>query len=371
MERSRLRKPQPVGELRYPFDEPPRPGECLTVAPGVQWLRMPLPGALDHINVWLIDEHDGLAIVDTGVRSFESAALWEHMLDPPALRKPRRVLLTHRHADHAGMAGWLASRYGCELWMTNDEYLAARMALWECQAPPSPAVSMFYRRAGWEADALAHYRERHGYYADYMFNLPSQYYRLQDGQVLRIGDHDWTVITGGGHSVEHACLYCPSLRLLIAGDQVLPRISSNVSVMPQEPDANPLAQRIDALQHLRRSVPADVLVLPSHNDCFHGLHVRIDQLLRGQERALQRLREALAKPRRVIDVFRALFARHIASRSSEYTLATGEALACLNYLIARGEVCRERRCGGTHWYRLTHEAATGAPGHPSHERKPA
>jgi glyoxylase-like metal-dependent hydrolase (beta-lactamase superfamily II) len=174
-----------------------------------------------------------------------------------------------------------------------------------------------------------------------------------DGDTVRIGRHDWRVIVGTGHSPEHACLYCAELKLLISGDQVLPRISSNVSVHPTEPDANPMHDWLESLAKLKREVPDEVLVLPSHNECFRGLHARLDYLAASQLRTLDRLRKSLKERKRAIDTFGTLFARSIDESSpSLLGMATGESLACLNYLLQRGEAVAEPDNSGVYWYEL-------------------
>lgn len=338
--------------VSYPLDLPRR-GESVEVAPGVRWIRLPLPYRLNHINVWALDDGDGWTLVDTGSRTEENVAVWEELTSRAPLDRPlQRVLVTHMHPDHIGMAGWLTRRYGVKLWMTALEYLSCR-ALTGDSNREAPADALdFYRQAGWGAAALEGYRARFGNFGRHVHALPDSYTRLSDGQRVRIGAHDWEVVVGSGHSPEHACLYCPDLRLLISGDQVLPKISSNVSVHPMEPDADPMAEWLASLDRVQARVPDDVLVLPAHNDCFHGLHARIEQLRKGQEEALQRLRDALAQPRRVVDVFEALFRRPIAqSDASQLGLATGEAVACLNYLLRRGEAVKVSR-DGVAWYSL-------------------
>jgi len=219
------------------------------------------------------------------------------------------------------------------------------------EAPPD-AID-FYHRAGWGPAAIEAYRARFGNFGKHIHPLPDSFRRLEDGQELMIGQHAWRVIIGTGHSPAHACLYCPALKLLISGDQVLPRISSNVSVYPTEPDADPMRGWLESLAKVRREVPDDVLVLPAHNECFRGLHARIDALARGQERSLDRLRRSLREPRRAIDVFGALFARPIGETDMPLLgMATGESLACLNYLLWRGDAVGTADADGVMWYRM-------------------
>lgn len=237
--------------------------------------------------------------------------------------------------------------------MTRLEYLTCRVMVSDTgREAPNDAID-FYRRAGWSPAAIETYGARFGNFGKHIHALPDSYRRLHDGEELRIGANTWRVVVGSGHSPEHACLYCPALKVLISGDQILPRISSNVSVHPTEPDADPMGNWLASLAKLRREVPDDVLVLPAHNECFRGLHARIDALERGQETSLQRLRRSLNEPKRVIDVFGALFARPIAEADVPLLgMATGEAVACLNYLMHRGELSRSLDSSAVAWYRL-------------------
>ena len=348
--RERLEKPT----LTYPFEAPPEPGQVLEVAPGVVWMRMPLPMTLNHINVWGLADENGWAVVDTGMRTDETLAAWRTLFASSAEQRPlTRVFATHMHPDHIGMAGWLTRKFNCRLWMTRMEYLNCRVLTADSgREAPADAV-LFYRQAGWGDAAIENYQARFGNFGKYIHALPESYRRMVDGEEIQIGAHSWRVIVGTGHSPEHACLYCAELKLLISGDQVLPRISSNVSVHPTEPDADPMREWLESLAKVKQEVPDDVLVLPSHNDCFRGLHARLDYLAASQHRTLDRLRKTLQDPCRAVEVFVALFGRAIDETDGGLlNLATGESLACLNYLMHRNEAMRTIDAHGVAWYQM-------------------
>ena len=351
--------------LTYPCGSPPQTGEVREVAPGVLWLRVPLPFTLNHINLWAVADEDaqgrGWAIVDTGTQTPEVLAAWRSLIAPDGPlaatsqgARLTRVFVTHMHPDHAGMAGWLTRKFGCRLWMTRLEYLTCRtLAADTGREAPVDAIR-FYQETGWPDEALDVYRARFGGFGRYLHTLPDSYRRMTDGESIRIGANDWRVAIGRGHSPEHACLVCDSLGLMISGDQILPRISSNVSVFPTEPEADPLSDWMTSIAHLRATLDADLLVLPAHGEPFRGVHARLDRLADGHTRGLSRLREAIVEPRRAIDVFGALFARPIDDNDHLLGLATGESLAHLNYLVARGEAVRELGADGIRRYRLAH-----------------
>jgi glyoxylase-like metal-dependent hydrolase (beta-lactamase superfamily II) len=327
--------------LQYPFGREidPPPGEPQAIADGVYWVRFPMPMSLDHINLWLLEDGPGWTIVDTCLALPRAKALWEQLFEGFMAGRPvTRVICTHMHPDHVGLAGWICERFDCALWMSLAEYLTCRTLVADTGREAPQVALDFYRRAGYTEAQLENYRQRFGFFGKAVSPLPDSYRRLLDMETLSIGGRYWQVVMGSGHSPEHACLYCPSLKLLIAGDQVLPRITPNVSVFPTEPEGDPLKAWLYSSGRLRERLPEDLLVLPSHEAPFLGLHTRLSQIIDGHQRDLEKLITHLAEPRRAVDCFAALFNREIGDR--DLGLATGETLAHLNCLLGQRRIRR-------------------------------
>jgi len=268
----------------------------------------------------------------------------------------RRVICTHMHPDHVGLAGWLCEKTGAPLLMSRLEYVTGRMLVADTGRPAPIEGEIFYRAAGWDQAQVARYRDGFGMFGKGVHPLPQSYQRLSEGDDIVIGDDVWRIVVGAGHSPEHVCLWRQSDDVLIAGDQILPRISSNVSVFPTEPGADPLADWLGSLERLRALLPGDALILPGHGEPFRGVTTRIDALLRGHQVSLTRLERALRQPRRAIDVFGSLFARPV--EEDALGMATGESLAHLNHLVAQGLARRERDADGVDWWTATQTEKT-------------
>ena len=337
--------------LQYPWGRraDPAPGEPQRIAEGVYWVRFSMPMSLDHINLWLLEDGDGWTVVDTCLNIPSARKTWESLFDGFMQGKPiTRVICTHMHPDHVGLAGWLCERFDCDLWMSRSEYLMCRYLVADT-GRPAPRVALdFYHSAGYNEEQLEHYKKRFGFFGKAVAPLPDRYIRLVDLETLDIGGRYWQLMEGNGHSPEHLCLYCPALKLFIAGDQVLPRITPNVSVFPTEPEGDPLKHWLRSGARLRERLPGDLLVLPSHEAPFTGLHVRLTQILESHKQDLSALFHFLAEPKRAVDCFPALFKRDIDQDS--LGLATGETLAHLNCLLGRRRIRRRRDEHGIHWY---------------------
>jgi glyoxylase-like metal-dependent hydrolase (beta-lactamase superfamily II) len=344
--------------LSYPFGRTPavQPGEPVQVAEGVYWVRFGMPMSLDHINLWLLEDGDGWTVVDTCLDIDSARATWDALIDGFLGGRPiTRVICTHLHPDHVGLAGWLCERFGAELWMSREEFLMCRtMAADTGRSAPDVALR-FYRAAGWKDAWLERYKAKFGNFGRAIYALPDSFRRLSNRETITIGNHYWQVIVGRGHSPEHAALYCPGLKLLISGDQILPRISPNVSVFPTEPKGDPLKEWLRSQAVIRDILPDDLLVLPAHEAPFHGLHVRLSQIIEAHKQDLVALFAYLDEPKRAVDCFPALFRREI--DAGNVSLATGETLAHLNCLLGRRRITRTRDADGVDWYQQIPETA--------------
>ena len=331
--------------LTFPHPDPPASGETIEVAPGIHWARLPLPMALDHVNIYLLDDGDGWTVIDTGMKTPDCEAAWEILLAGKLADKPiTRIVVTHNHPDHIGLAGWLAEKTRAPLVTTRTSFLYAKMLQLDRWDEPPEAAIRFYELAGYGPDEMARMQARAKYgFARVCAPLPLGFQRITEGDALSLGGREWRVVVGHGHAAEHAMLWCDADKLLISGDQVLPRITSNIGVYPTEPEGDPLGEWLHSCERLRDALPGDLLVLPGHNEPFTGIHERLSQLLDHHAETLIALEAHLADPRTVIACFGPLFDRRITEQLLGF--ATVEALAHLNHLVQAGRATRSERDG--------------------------
>ena len=320
-----------MASLHYPYPETPAPGETIEVAPGVRWLSMPLPFALDHINLWLV----GDTIVDTGIGDDATRALWEKILFEKQIK---RVVLTHYHPDHAGNAAWLVQKLGAEFWTTQGEYLTAHAVRASSAGYTTEAVLEVFRKNGLASERAATMGGRGNRYAALVPEFPLSYRRIIEGDRVKMGGHEWRAFIGHGHAPEHLSLYCEALNVVIAGDMLLSTISTNVSVWSIDPEGDPLRLFLESLKRYRE-LPEDVLVLPSHGKPFRGAHVRVGELESHHQKHFAKLLEALkGKSLSAGDLLGLLFRRPLDAHQTFF--AMGEAIAHLHYLYYAGRLQR-------------------------------
>ncbi len=341
--------------LSYLFDDVPDSGCVREIAPGILWLRMPLPMELDHINLYLLEDEDGWWIVDTGINIDPTRELWEAVFERELGGKPvKAVVSTHYHPDHTGMAGWLCERWRAPFYITEREYFTGLSFSRTQKEHYSWHTEQYHRHCGYDEQQVRRARDNHGGFGSVITPMPTSYQRLYDGRSLRINGQRWEVLVGRGHSPEHACLYCPALNILISGDQVIPRITSNVSVSGVEPEGNPLRDWLQSHERFLEEVPADALVLPAHNAPFYGLHERLRFLIEHHEEHLLALEEAcLEGEPTALELLPVLFKREL--KDHHVGLALGECHAHLNFLLHRGQLARREDESGHYRYRSIDE----------------
>ena len=315
-------------QLHTTHEALPEAGETVEVAAGVHWLRMPLPFALDHINLWLLADGEAWTAIDTGIALDPVKEAWRLAL---AGKKLARQIVTHFHPDHLGLADWLERETGAPLWMTLGEYATAQLIKQQVAGFSIPAMIGFFRSHGLDGARLDALEARGNAYGRGVPAIPASFRRIFEGEEIAIGGRRWRVIVGHGHAAEHASLYCEELRVLISGDMLLPRISTNVSAFAAAPDNDGLGAFLVSIDRFT-ALPEDTLVLPSHGRPFRGIHARVAQLHAHHAERCALLRKACAEaPRTAAELMPVLFERDIAD-PHQTMFAMGEAIAHLIHL---------------------------------------
>ncbi|WP_209598677.1 MBL fold metallo-hydrolase [Ruegeria sp. HKCCSP351] len=336
--------------IRYPWAEPPVQGEATEIAQGVLWMRLPLPMALDHVNIYALDDGDSWTVIDTGLSSNKTRRIWEALMAGPLKGKPiRRVVVTHHHPDHVGNAGWFQTEHGAELVTSRTSWLFARMLTLDVQETWPQETLDFYRSAGMASEVLnKRMADRPFNFADTVYPMPLGFTGIKQGDVIRMGGRDWDVHLGNGHAPEHATFWSRDDNLVLSGDQILSSISPNLGVYATEPMADPVSGWMESCERLQALARPDHLVLGGHKLPFTGLPLRMKQLIDNHHSALERLLVHLDQPKSAADCFMPLFKRTI--REGEYGLALVEAVAHVNHLYHIGAVTRTQRADGAWLY---------------------
>lgn len=329
----------PADEIVLPYENPPAPGEVIEVARGLLWARMPLPVRLDHVNIWLLEEADGWTAVDCGLDTAETRQAWDRLAAGPLRGRPvRRLVATHGHVDHIGLAGWITSRFQAPFHATREAWLWSRVTFAARDEPTGAEALEFLRSHGCDPKHVEAYARNRGPLLKLFSDPPKAHYRLRDGDVFDMGRRSWRILTADGHADEHASFVEVDGKILIAGDQILQRISPVVGVFSGEPRADPLTDYLDSLERFR-GLPADTLVLPSHGLPFRGLDARLDQLAHHHDRRLALVLDALNQPQTATECSHVLFARAMAE--GQWYLALAETLAHLHRLVTVGAARRQ------------------------------
>jgi glyoxylase-like metal-dependent hydrolase (beta-lactamase superfamily II) len=333
--------------IEFPFPTPPKPLELTKVAEGVFWLRLPLPFRLDHVNVYLIEDGDGFALIDTGIDNAATRELWHALLEGPLCNRPlTRIIATHCHPDHIGLAGWLCERSGSQLLASQTEYLVALTIRLDPGALNAEPYRSFYHSHGLNESITQTLLSGGLHYLRMVSALPRTFRRVIAGETLRIGGRDFSVMTGGGHSPEQVMLYCAAENLVLCADQAMAKISPNISVEAMDPDGDPLGVYLRSLESLKQTLPENVLALPGHNLPFVGLPTRIDELAAHHQSRCQAILAACAEgARSVAELVPVVFKRAIED-PHQMGFAFSEALAHANYLIRRNELAVRKTPGG-------------------------
>lgn len=332
--------------LRFPWETPPGEGEAIEVGNGALWMRLPLPMKLDHVNVYAFEDDDGWTLIDTGFDSRRTRAIWEKLMAGPLGGKPiARVIVTHHHPDHVGLAGWFQKHHGARLITTRTAWLYARMLVLDEHMTPVDETLAYWRSAGMAAEIYEKRKDERPFnYVDIVADMPLGFHRVKEGAVIRFGGRDWDVRIGNGHAPEHATFWSRDCDLVIGGDQLLATISPNLGVYAAEPEADPVGEWLESCERLMTEARDSHLVLPGHKLPFTGLPTRMRQLIENHHSALERLLERLAEPHTAAECFPVLYKRKIGE--GEYGLALVEAMGHLNHLYQTGRIGRTRRDDG-------------------------
>tara|TARA_B110000438_G_scaffold300088_1_gene351675 strand:- start:13939 stop:14985 length:1047 start_codon:yes stop_codon:yes gene_type:complete len=336
--------------LEYPFSKRPPNGDVLEVSPNLYWLRMPLPIALNHINLWLLEGKNGWTIIDSGMANDESKEVWINLFETLFKGKSlEKLLITHMHLDHSGLAGWLSDHWNLDPYFTEKEYQETQILSEGIEKSQEFIALDFYKSCGYDDASIKRYLERVSYRKTLVTPLNRGYNRIRDKEIITLGDHEWEIMIATGHSPEHACLYSKENNIFVCGDVLLPRITPNISVRPFHAESNPLNDWINSLKEIKERVPDDALILPSHGYPYYGAHKRIDSIVEDHMDKLKSLHKFCKHSKNVIEVFPALFANEI--NENALILAVGESLAHLNYLIGEGKMEMKKNSDGVNCYK--------------------
>lgn len=316
--------------LQYPITTIPEAGSYTEVKEGIYWLRLPLPFELSHINVWLLDDGDGWTLIDSGVSMPATRQAWEELYGSELGARPvKRLIVTHHHPDHFGLARWHCDRFGMDLYGSAPAINRATRLLQHSEEASVGLKEEFFRANGVTDPAgIARFISGHTY-RRIVSGLPERINIIEPRTEIDIGHRRWKIIISHGHAEGHLSLYCAADNILISGDQVLPTITSNISLFEDDPELDPLQQYLDSMEDFRK-LPEDTLVLPSHGKIFRGLHTRIVEIETAHKERSDKVYGFCNEPVSVNGVAARLFPKHLDDINS--CLAFGETFSHLRYL---------------------------------------
>lgn len=327
-----------AGGLSFPYEDMPGYGEIIEIRDWLIWTRIPLPYRLDHVNVYLLRDGDGWAVIDTGIQTDEAIAVWEGLFAGPLAGKTiTRVIITHFHPDHIGLAGWMCDKFDAELLTSYSTFMGSRVISLGGHERMTRHTFDFYLQHGMTEEVAGVVAIQGNEYLRRVSDLPMLYRRLLLADILDIGGRTFRVLTGDGHAPEMVMLYCEEEGMLFAADQVLEKISPNVSVFTGEPNGDPLGHFLRSLRYMRSELPGDLLVLPGHRRPFHGLHHRCAELEAHHEERCERIRKACKEgPQSAAALVPVLFPQKLDPHQMSFAFT--ETLAHVNRLVRRGEL---------------------------------
>ena len=339
--------------ISFPYTTPPEPGAVIEVADGIYWVRMALPMLIDHVNVYILEGRHDLTIIDTGLNFRQCKLAWLKIIKNNFGTKPiKNVLLTHHHPDHIGLLGWFHDNFKIKVYASRTSWLLGRMLYLDKQRKPSKEAIDFWIQAGMDKTTLdKKCKDKPFNFSDVVANFPLGFISLNQGDEICLSGKNWRVEMGQGHAPDHLTLWGLDLPIVIAGDQIIPGISSNLGVYPTEPLLDTVGAWLSSCNRFLKLAKDQHFVLPGHKSPFLGLSARLRQLIDNHVSALERIEQKLSVDEcTAVDLFQSIFKRKITD--SEYGLALAEAVGHLNYFRVRNMVNYSIRDDGAKLFKL-------------------
>ncbi len=314
------------------------------VSPNIFQVRVPIPFPLRNVQCYLVRETDGWTMVDTGLNYPAALEAWDGAFR--ALRmKPRdirRIVLTHTHPDHFGLAGHFQRLADAPVYALNEE-IEIIPREWPPEEIAIPLLSRFFRHHGAPDQVLGRVAGRSREVIEMTNPLPVLV-PLHEGEDIRIGGQPYRVIWVPGHADGHLVLYRRSDGLMFIGDHVLMKITPNIALWPQL-EFNPLQKYLASLDKISQFKTQ--IALPGHRAIVHDVPARVAEIKQHHQVRLHETLVAAGKGNNGYQVARALFPHLVTA--DDIRLGMIEALSHLEYLTQAGKL--ERLEGAVMRYR--------------------